>query len=94
MLARDRVHVQLPGRQRHGGRDRQRFNSRYPYSNNGAAGKYDVQSVSTHESGHSIGLDHADSSGQLTMFFQTLTGTNRSRSLAKGDVRGLRSRYP
>jgi hypothetical protein len=72
----------------------QRFNSRYSYSNTGAAGKYDVQSIATHESGHSIGLDHADSSSQLTMFFQTLTGTKYLRSLAKGDVRGLRARYP
>jgi hypothetical protein len=72
----------------------QRFNSRYAYSNDGAAGKYDVQSIATHESGHSIGLDHADSSSQLTMFFQTLTGTKYLRSLAKGDVRGLRARYP
>lgn len=72
----------------------QRFNSRYAYSNAGAPGKYDVQSIATHEAGHSIGLDHADSSSQLTMFFQTLTGTKHLRSLAKGDVRGLRARYP
>ncbi len=72
----------------------QRLNSKYPFSNKGVAGKYDVQSVATHESGHSIGLDHADSSEMLTMYFQSLTGTKRPRSLAKGDVRGLRSRYP
>lgn len=72
----------------------QRFNSKYAYSNAGAAGRYDVQSISTHESGHSIGLDHANSSSELTMFFQTLAGTTYLRSLAKGDVRGLRKRYP
>ena len=72
----------------------QRFSSKYAYSNDGAAGTYDVQSIATHESGHSIGLDHADSSSQLTMFFQVLTGTKHPRSLAKGDVRGLRARYP
>jgi hypothetical protein len=72
----------------------QRFNSKYTYSNAGAAGKYDTQSIATHEAGHSIGLDHADSSKELTMFFQTLTGTTYLRSLAKGDVRGLRARYP
>ncbi len=71
-----------------------RFNSRYKYSNAGAAGRYDTQSIATHEAGHSIGLDHADSSDQLTMFFQALTGTTRLRTLAKGDVRGLRARYP
>jgi hypothetical protein len=72
----------------------QRFNSRYRYSNAGAAGRYDVQSISTHESGHSIGLDHANSSSELTMYFQVLAGTTYLRTLAKGDVRGLRKRYP
>ena len=72
----------------------QRFNSKYKFSNVGAPGRYDTQSIATHESGHSIGLDHADSSSALTMFFQVLTGTTRPRSLAKGDVRGLRARYP
>jgi len=72
----------------------QRFNTRYRYSNAGAAGAYDYQAVTTHETGHSIGLDHANSSSALTMFFQVLTGTTHARSLARGDVRGLRARYP
>ena len=72
----------------------QRYNEDFTFSNVGADGAYDYQSISTHESGHSIGLYHANSSSELTMFFQTLAGTTYLRSLAKGDVRGLRKRYP
>ncbi len=72
----------------------QRYNEDYTFSNVGAAGAYDYQSISTHETGHSIGLDHANSSNALTMYFQTATGATYARSLAKGDVLGLRARYP
>ncbi len=72
----------------------QRFNENYTFTNVGAAGAYDYESISTHETGHSIGLDHANSSNALTMYFQTSTGTTYARSLAKGDVLGMRARYP
>jgi hypothetical protein len=72
----------------------QRFNENITFSNVGAAGAYDYESIATHESGHSIGLDHANSSNALTMYFQIASGTTYQRSLAKGDVLGLRARYP
>jgi hypothetical protein len=72
----------------------QRFNEDFDFSNVGAAGAYDYESIATHETGHSIGLDHANSSNALTMYFQIASGTTHARSLAKGDVLGLRSRYP
>lgn len=72
----------------------QRFNDRIAFSNAGAAGAYDYESVATHESGHSIGLNHANSSNQLTMFSTVGAGTTGTRTLAKGDVMGLRARYP
>jgi len=72
----------------------QRFNDRISFSNVGAAGAYDFESVATHESGHSIGLNHANSSNQLTMFSTVGAGTTGTRTLAKGDVMGLRARYP
>jgi hypothetical protein len=71
-----------------------RFNEAVVFSNVGAAGAYDFQSVGTHESGHSIGLQHANSSDALTMFYAVRAGTTHARSLAKGDVIGLRTRYP
>jgi len=72
----------------------QRYNDAVTFSNVGAPGAYDFQSVGTHESGHSIGLHHANSSDALTMFYAVRAGTTHARSLAKGDVIGLRTRYP
>ncbi len=72
----------------------QRYNENYTFTNVGAAGAYDYESISTHETGHSIGLDHANSSNALTMYFQTSAGATYARSLAKGDVLGMRARYP
>jgi hypothetical protein len=72
----------------------QRYNEDFTFTNVGAAGAYDYESISAHETGHSIGLDHANSSNALTMYFQITAGTTYARSLAKGDVLGLRARYP
>ncbi len=72
----------------------QRYSDAVTFSNVGAAGAYDYQSVGTHEAGHSIGLHHANTSDALTMFYSVRAGTTHGRSLAKGDVMGLRTRYP
>ena len=72
----------------------QRYNESISFSNVGAAGAYDYQAIATHESGHGIGLDHANSSNALTMYYAIGSGTTHPRSLAKGDVLGLRARYP
>ena len=72
----------------------QRYSDSITFSNVGAAGAYDYQAVGTHESGHGIGLNHANSSDALTMFYAVRAGTTHTRSLAKGDVIGLRTRYP
>jgi hypothetical protein len=72
----------------------QRYNENITFSNVGAAGAYDYESISTHESGHSIGLDHANTSDALTMYYAIRAGTTHARTLAKGDVLGLRARYP
>jgi hypothetical protein len=72
----------------------QRYNEDITFTNTGAAGAYDYESVATHESGHGIGLDHAGSSDALTMYPSIHAGTTTARTLAKGDVLGLRARYP
>lgn len=72
----------------------QRFADNFPFSNTGASNAYDYQSVATHESGHSIGLGHANSSGYLTMYYIAFLGDLNPRSLALGDVLGMRAIYP
>ena len=72
----------------------QRFSDDFTFSNVGAAGAYDFESVATHESGHGIGLGHAGSSNALTMYPSITAGSTAARTLAKGDVMGLRARYP
>jgi hypothetical protein len=72
----------------------QRYNEAITFSNVGAAGAYDYQAVATHESGHGVGLNHATSSDALTMYPTIGPGTTHARTLAKGDVLGLRARYP
>ena len=72
----------------------QRFSDDFTFSNVGAAGAYDFESVATHESGHGIGLGHAGSSNALTMYPSISAGSTAARTLAKGDVMGLRARYP
>jgi hypothetical protein len=72
----------------------QRYNEAVTWSNVGAAGAYDYQAVATHESGHGIGLNHATASDALTMYPTIGAGTTHARTLAKGDVLGLRARYP
>ena len=67
----------------------QRYNDAITFSNVGAAGAYDYQSVGTHESGHSIGLTHANTSDALTMYYAVKAGTTPTRSLGKGGVMGV-----
>ena len=60
----------------------QRYNENFTFSNVGAAGAYDYESISAHETGHSIGLDHANSSNALTMYYQ-IAGRHDARPLAR-----------
>ena len=58
--------------------------------------KYDIQSIAAHEVGHFIGLGHvaADSEAALVMYPSTLRNEIRDRTLAAGDILGVRSLYP
>ena len=71
----------------------QRYNRAFRWSTTGRAGYYDVESAAAHETGHSIGLGHAGSSPFLTMYHQICAGCTRARTLARGDVRGMRALY-
>lgn len=72
----------------------QRFGDSYNWSNTGASNAYDYEAVATHETGHSIGLAHANSSSYLSMYYQTFQGDLNQRTLARGDVLGMRAIYP
>lgn len=71
----------------------QRYGTRWRWSTQGRPGYYDVESVATHETGHSIGLGHTTSSRYLTMHSQICAGCTFARTLGRGDVRGLRALY-
>jgi hypothetical protein len=71
----------------------QRYGTGFPWSTRGRPAYYDVESAAAHETGHSIGLKHANSSPYLTMYYQLCAGCTRPRTLARGDVRGRRALY-
>lgn len=67
--------------------------------------KYDLESIMTHERGHTYGLNHVpcdetgcpnpgdDTHSQLTMFPIVFACDTRQRSLGNGDMRGLEIMY-
>lgn len=56
---------------------------------------YDIESVLTHEIGHTYGLDdiYTAAEAELTMYGYGTTCSSEQRTLARGDVLGLRSIY-
>jgi hypothetical protein len=73
----------------------QRYDEDYTFSNGAArGGAYDYWHIAAHESGHSIGLDHTTASPWLTMYPQAAQASTFWRTLALGDVLGMRNIYP
>jgi hypothetical protein len=64
-------------------------------ASSGCKGKYDLESVATHEFGHLAGLGHVTGSAHanLTMYPTVYYCDTRNRTLARGDVLGLRQKY-
>lgn len=72
-----------------------RFDDDYTFTNRGIrGGAYDYRAIAAHETGHSIGLDHSSASPWLTMYPQATRAATFWRTLALGDVLGMREIYP
>jgi hypothetical protein len=74
----------------------ERFNQFKGWSNSGDASRYDVWNLATHETGHAIGLaDLYDASHEeMTMYGYTSHGDVKRRTLGRGDMIGMRTKYP
>lgn len=71
------------------------LNKTYPFANSAQAGKYDVQSVMTHEMGHAFGLtDKYDAfAAGWTMYGDSILNSIAQRSLHKQDITNINQIY-
>lgn len=69
------------------------FNPAFQWSTSGETGKYDIQSVLTHEIGHFLGLDHSPLISSVMVPFGAL-GLADQRTLLYDDIAGVSEIYP
>ena len=69
------------------------INGTQPLSVGPAAGRYDLQSLLTHEAGHFLGLAHSPRAG-ATMFPTQMPGVDDFYSLDGDDIAGICAIYP
>ncbi len=70
------------------------FNTAYPWSLSGEAGKMDYQNIATHEFGHSLGLGHPESTcTEETMYAFAAFNETKKRTLEAGDIAGVNDLY-
>lgn len=69
------------------------FNTTFSFSTSGETGKYDIQSVLTHEIGHFLGLDHAAMVSSVMVPFAIPTQLDQ-RTLSYDDIAGVMEIYP
>ncbi len=71
------------------------FSSAVSWSPTGEAGKFDVESVTAHELGHALGLNHPSGTAcsEQTMWASAASGELKKRTLENGDKAGLAQLY-
>lgn len=77
------------------------FNLRYSFSSTAEVGKYDIQSVATHELGHAIGIAHChdsdsahlSSDSTFTMYNYSFTNSTIARTLESYDINSKTTIY-
>ncbi|HYR44396.1 MAG TPA: matrixin family metalloprotease, partial [Terriglobia bacterium] len=69
------------------------FNPSLDFSTSGELGKFDIQSVLTHEIGHLLGLDHAGMVSSVMVPFGSPSQLDQ-RTLAYDDIAGVMEIYP
>jgi uncharacterized protein (TIGR03437 family) len=69
------------------------FDPVYQFSTTGAAGTYDLQSVLTHELGHSLGANHTNILS-ATMFYAVAMQDTHERALSADDIAFVSALYP
>lgn len=70
-----------------------RLHKPYPWTHGAVSGRWDVQSVATHETGHVIGFPHVGFEHSV-MYSLGRTGTTEMRNLSKGDAEANNQKYP
>ncbi len=67
------------------------FNTDYLWSNGAASGRYDIQSVTIHEAGHGIGLNHVLVDTEV--MYPSQSSNSTKRLLGAGDLTGVEAAY-
>lgn len=67
------------------------FNTDYLWSTSASSGRYDIQSVTTHEAGHAIGLNHVSAISEV--MYPSQASNSTKRFLGSGDRNGVESLY-
>lgn len=67
------------------------FNTDYLWATGASGGRYDIQSVATHEAGHGVGLNHVPAISEV--MYPSQSSNSTKRILGLGDINGFESMY-
>lgn len=72
-----------------------KFNTNYTWATDGSVTAHDIQSIATHEMGHSLSLKdlYNDSDSEKTMYYGSAKGEIKKRTLDQDDINGISYLY-